>query len=244
MKEQISSVEYATNWYGEEWEKKTLESISSLIATGGNTDQFLSILKTIEQEVDITLNSFIQNLIHSGLNLTSLIDQELFQLNQQVKEQIAALFLREKFGPPEDPLVSVVFADLAQREVLARHESMATANASAALINKFEKEILLQLQLLVAQQINLLEKEVKQYQQAKKDGELISQQTPEIATEMSPYQKKFEHAFTKFESKKHSLEKLYQLLSYRLTDKEDQHNNKQVVLELAKQNTSPTQLNF
>lgn len=243
MKEQISSVEYANNWYGEEWKEKATESTLSFIATSTNTDQFLLILNAIEQEADITLNSVLQNLIHSGLNLASLIDQELFELNQQVKEQMAALFLREKFGPPGDPLVSVVFADLAQREVLARHESMATAQSSTALINEFENEILLQLQLLIAHQINLIEKKVKQYQQTKKDGELICQQTPEIETEMSPYKKNFEDAFAKFENDKHSLEKLYRLLTYQITDK-NHHKSKKVIFELAKQNTNPSHLNF
>ncbi len=241
MKENISSVEYANNWYGGEWEKLTSQADILLLKTDNDIDQSLLISQFLEKEIDTTLNSLLQNLIYSGQTLSNLIEQKLLQLNQQVKEQVAALFLREKFGPPGDPLVATVFAELAQREVLARQDSKTNAQQGTVLIEKFEKEILFQFQLLIANQINLIEKEARQYRQTKKDAETISRETPAIKKEMIPYQEKFNKKFTQFATRKRTLKNLYQIITKKIGNKH-QRGHEQIVFELANQKVNPSPL--
>lgn len=237
MKENISSVEYANNWYGTAWKSEipaNLESLHDYLVLEKNP---LLLLESLHKQLQSSTQGLIKILAYSGESLINLIQNEIDHLTKEAEEQLASLFLREKFGKPGDPLVSAVFAQLAQREVLAKKASKNTAIEIAKLTEKFEQSILAHLKVFIANQINKIEEENKEYVVVEKDGEEISKQTPEITEQMQGYRSKFAKKFKKLEEQKKSLINLYKKI--------DNHpfiNNKQIVFELAKQNTNPTTL--
>ena len=237
MKENVSSVEYANNWYGTAWKSEipaNLESLHDYLVLEKNP---LLLLENLHEQLQSSTQSLIKMLAYSGETLIDLIQNEIDHLTKEAEEQLASLFLREKFGEPGDPLVSAVFAQLAQREVLARKASKNTAVEITKLSEKFEQSILAHLKILIANQINKIEEENKEYVGAEKDSEEISKQTPEITKQMQGYRSKFAKKFKKLEGQKKSLINLYKKIDNHLS-----FNNKEVVFELAKQSTNPTTL--
>jgi hypothetical protein len=237
MKENISSVEYANKWYGGGWEEEIPNNLELLQASLTLEDNPLFLLENISQNLELSSQSLIEILSLSGETLIELIQTEIDQLAQKAKEQVASLFLRKKFGEPGDPMVSVVFAQLAQREVLTKKDSRESANEVAKLTERFEKQILSQFKILIANQINKIEKERKKYVEAEKTSNEIGNQTPEITEQMQGYRPKFAEKFKDFEEQKKSLTNLYKKIDTYLLPQ-----NNRVVFELAKQGVSPTSL--
>ncbi len=241
MKENISSVEYANNWYGEEWKKEVpadLELLQSSLILENNP---LFVLKNLHEQLESSSQSLMKILSYNGEALMDLIQEEINQLLNKAEEQIAALFLRKKFGEPGDPLVSVVFAQLAQREVLTKKASKNNASEITSLTEKFEKSVLTQFKILIANQINKIEKEEKEHQEAKKNSEEISNQTPEITEQMQGYHSQFSKKFQDFEKRKKSWIDLYKKIDNHLFSTKNKHET-QIVFDLAQQNTNPSSL--
>ena len=237
MKENVSSRDYATSWYGENWQQETsIHPNDSIIAQ--NPVEFL---QNLSEQLDNTSQNLIRNISLTGETMMATLQTEIAQLLDKNKEQIASLFLRKQFGPPGDPLVSAVFAELAQREVLAKKDSRESAIEVNQLTERFEQVILRQIQLLIANQLNKIEEEKKQYQQAEQANIDIQKETPEITETMQDYQEKFDQKFKSLEKKKKDWTKLYLEVNSRLAST-IVGNEKKIIFELATQSTNPTAL--
>jgi len=243
MKENVSSVEYASNWYGSNWRNEIPSDLELLQDSQIFDHNHLFLLKNIEEQLKLTNQSLIKMLVHNGEALTNLIQLEINLLLKKADEQNAALFLRKKFGEPGDPLVSVVFAELAQREVLTKKSSKNSATDIKSLTKNFDELIINRLKILIANQINKIEKEKRKYEQAKTDSEQISNQTPEINEQMLAYRSKFTKKFQDFEKQKELWIGFYKKIDNLLLLKNNKIKNK-LIFELATQNTSPTLIYF
>jgi hypothetical protein len=241
MKENISSVEYANNWYGESWKNEVPADLELLKDSLFFESNPLLLLENLHEQLGADVQNLIKILTCSGEGLINSIQEEINNLTQKAEEQIASLFLREKFGEPGDPLVSVVFAQLAQREVLTKRASKNNAIEITKLSKNFEKSILQQLKILIANQINKIEEKHKNYKKVEKDSEKISNETPEITEQMRGYRSKFVEQFQNFEKEKKSLLNLYKKIDEHLFSEKNK-NQSRVIFELAQQNTSPTAL--
>lgn len=237
MKENVSSRDYATSWYGENWQQEAFVHLND----GVIAQNPVEFLQNLSEQLDNTSQNLIRSICLTGETMISAIQNEIAQLLDKNKEQIASLFLREQFGPPGDPLVSAVFAELAQREVLARKDSRESAIEVNQLTERFEQLILRQIQLLIANELNKIEEEKKEYQQAQQQYIDIQKETPEITEQMQGYQEKFAKKFKDLEKKKKFWMQVYQEVDRRLAST-IVGNEKKIIFELATQSTNPTVL--
>ena len=241
MKENVSSRDYANDWYGENWKQETATHLDDGVDLRMIAQNPVEFLRNLSDQLDDTSQNLLRNISLTGETMINTLQNEIGQLLEKKEEQIASLFLRKQFGPPGDPLVSAVFAELAQREVLAKKDSRESAIETDQSIKRFEQLILRQIQLLIANQLNKIEEEKKEYQQAQQQYVDIQKETPEITEQMQGYQEKFVKKFKDLEKKKNFWTKLYLEVDRRLASTVV-GNEKKIIFELATQSTSPTAL--
>lgn len=241
MKENVSSSEYANSWYGENWKQEVAAHLDDGVDLRMIEQNPVEFLKNLTEQLDNTSQNLIRNICLTGETMINTLQTEIAQLLAKKEEQIASLFLRQKFGEPGDPLVSAVFAELAQREVVAKKDSRESAIEVNQLTKRFEQLILQQIKLLIANQLNKIEEEKKQYQQAEQENIEIQKVTPEIMETMQGYQTKFTEKFKDLENKKKDWTKLYLEVDRRLAST-IVGNEKKIIFELATQSTNPTAL--
>lgn len=241
MKENVSSREYANNWYGKNWQQESSTHLDDGVDLRMMAQNPVDFLRNFTEQLDDTSQNLLRSICLTGETMSSAIQNEIAQLLEKKEEQIASLYLREQFGPPGDPLVSAVFAELAQREVLAKKDSRESAIETNQLTKRFEQFILRQIQLLIANQLNKIEEEKKQYQEAEQANIDIQKETPEITEAMQDYGEMFSQKFKSLENKKKDWTKLYLEVNSRLAST-IVGNEKKIIFELATQSTNPTSL--
>ncbi len=241
MKENVSSREYANNWYGENWKQEVSAHLDDGVDLRMISQNPVEFLRNLSEQLDNTSQNLIRSISLTGETMISTLQTEIAQLLEKKEEQIASLYLREQFGPPGDPLVSAVFAELAQREVLAKKDSRESAIKTDQLAKRFEQFILRQIQLLIANELNKIEEEKQQYQQAEQANIDIQKETPEITAAMQDYGEMFSQKFKSLEKKKNDWTKLYLEVNRRLASTVV-GNEKKIIFELATQSTNPTAL--
>jgi len=243
MKEGVSSIEYAQNWYGDSWLTEAINlnpELASLMPVFEKNP--LSFFDLFDQELATTENNIFQTLASGGESIMNSIQAGLTELGGKLKEQIAALFLREKFGAPGDPIVSAVWAELAQREVLAIKDSKSGGLEVQSLFDQLRSQVVEKIKLAIAAEINQVEEQIKTYETAQKNSQSFATETPEIGEQLnSHYQTKFEQKFLQLKTKKRKLENLFKLIGQKFSFTEGQ-NQGRVVFEAARQTTAPTLL--
>lgn len=242
MKEGISSIEYAVDWYGQDWLSEAISlnpDLAHLIPALENSP--VSFLDLFTNELDLTEMSIGQVLISGGEGILNSIQLGLAELSGKLKEQIAALFLREKFGSPGDPLVSAVWAELAQREVLAIKDSKSNSIEIEKMLEQLKYQIVEKIKLAIAAEINQIEEQIRTYQEAQATSQEFADETPEIGEQLNTnYQAKFQTKFRQLKAKRKNLITIFKFIN-QLSFTEGQNQGK-AVFEVARQTVSPTLL--
>ena len=166
-----SSVERANLYYGKgSWKREAETSdqtTTKLLLTLQLSPQ--NLLNEIVHSFDASyadLTPALLALVNHNASLLQSIDQQLISMGETAQEQLASHFLREKFGTPDSLLAVPVFADLAQKETFARRNTQAGAQESLVLLNQVKTQIIAEIQLLIADQINQLDQRIDQLQKA------------------------------------------------------------------------------
>lgn len=103
-----------------------------------------------------------QNILtQSGPWLLALFEQKIANIQSRVVEQATAIELRLLFGRPASLLAMPVFLELEKMEYLARLDLKTEAASIERIWEQIEKKIFYQLQLFLAEQIEILAKEEK-----------------------------------------------------------------------------------
>lgn len=242
MKAEISSREYASNFYGAAWRSEAQNFHPELANFSQQLDlNPVSLLMSVGQELNELGDGLWQQIIYAGSSLFKILETELQQLGQQLEEQLAALFLREKFGPTGDPIVAQVFAELAQREVLSRQTTKKTGLDSARLMHQAKKQVIEKIKLAIAAEINRIETEFQQYQEAQRASQLFTAQTPAIEEQMREYEAKFKDKFEQLNQEKKRLHSLYQQIDQQFAFVDGRREG-QLVFAVAQQSTGPSQI--
>ena len=236
-----TSVERANGYYGAGFWEKEAEAgdpaSSKLLLTLQLSPQ--NLLNEIIHDIDASCANLGPALLAVVNNeLLQSIDKQLTAMGDKAMEQLAAHFLREKFGTPNGLLAVPVFADLAQKETFARRDTQTGAQESLVLLDQVKTQVIAEIQLLIADQINQLDQQIKQLQEAKTTSQAIAKKTPEISDELQEYQPQFTKEFNQLEQHKLELQSLFKAIARRF----DTAIDKQTIFETAGQSTNPLPL--
>ena len=238
----VEAVERANEWYGPSWKSEAEigdPASTRLLLTLQLSPQ--NLLNEIVHDFDASyadLAPALLAIVNNNDGLLQSIDQQLIALGETTQEQLAAHFLREKFGTPDSLLAVPVFADLAQKETFARRDTQTSAQESLVLMDQVKIQIIAEIQLLIADQINQLDRQMKQLQEAKTTSQAIADETPEIDKELKSYQAQFAEEFKQLKQHKLELQSLFKAIAQRF----DTAIDKQTIFETAGQSTNPLPL--
>ncbi len=159
-------------------------------------------------------NGLTQLLVQSGTYLNSTLPETLTQIVPLLKEKLAAVELRKRFGEPESLLAVPVYMELAQMDVEAHLMLQESAGQIENVITQFTEQVSQSMQLFIAERINNVESELTMHDQALTTSTQISSETTGgLDDEMEMYKPKFDQKKQQLLTSRQSLMGLWEKVS-------------------------------
>jgi hypothetical protein len=116
-------------------------------------------------------------LVRTGGNLLESLPATLAGLLPRLKEKLAASELLKRFRKPESLLAVPVFMELSRMDVEAYMELQKSQGEIKSAVDRLKEQVAGALQLFIAEQVNLVEGQLKQHEVAFESSAKISSET-------------------------------------------------------------------
>lgn len=160
-----------------------------------------SVLKDVGKEIGISDNVLAQ----FGLWMADSLDKKIAVLQEKTVEQATAIELRKMFGVPMSLLAMPVFVELERMELDARADLKQESSMTMQIWEEIKNRLLYMIQLFLAEQIELTEKENLAHQAALAKSKKEAEDSPGLSETISELENKFKLKIEELEKYKLSL---------------------------------------
>jgi len=166
---------------------------------------FTNILESLGEELDFDQSEWQSILALSGVWMLNNLDNQIVDLKNKKVEQNTAVELRKMLGVPLSLLAMPVFIELEKMEVNAKKALKEEAAATAQILEQINNTLLYMVQLVLAEQINLVEEEISVHQAALDASQKEAEGMPALGTTMQHVEGQFKEKMEQLQERKNLL---------------------------------------